>query len=94
MEPPKDSPPGTRGYTVLIRALLVLLDSGIDYEKQQLKLSQRVLAACASHQAFNIASEILGQLPPSVSVLETITNWSELDITVRRLKPGSQYDTS
>ena len=82
MEPPKGSPPDSRGYTLLIKSLLVLLDSGIDYEKHQLKLSVRVLAACASHQAFCLASGILSQLPPSISVLQAVVDWDNISLTV------------
>ncbi|XP_064395390.1 E3 ubiquitin-protein ligase UBR4-like isoform X5 [Halichondria panicea] len=81
MEPPKGSPPDSRGYTLLIKSLLVLLDSGIDYEKHQLKLSVRVLAACASHQAFCLASGILSQLPPSISVLQAVVDWDNISLT-------------
>jgi len=77
-----DSPANSRGYDVLVRSLIVLMDSGIDYDKHKLNLPDRVLAACASHQTFCLSLGMLSHLPPS---LHSVVDWTDISLTVSTL---------
>ena len=58
-----------KGYGTFYQSLLSLMCCGADYERHGLKLQERVLSACASHQCFSLCMNLLSQLPPSYTVL-------------------------